>query len=83
MWLNDGLKIRRLPERGRTGSIPVSGTILLFHSVSNRLITRLESRFAGFLLSYAIASGSMRYRHLDGIRDGTSENAKMRYCQRG
>ena len=25
---HSGLKIRRLPERGRTGSIPVSGTIV-------------------------------------------------------
>ena len=26
---HSGLKIRRLPEKGRTGSIPVSGTIFL------------------------------------------------------
>jgi hypothetical protein len=26
---HSGLKIRRLPEKGRTGSIPVSGTKLL------------------------------------------------------
>jgi hypothetical protein len=26
---HSGLKIRRLPEKGRTGSIPVSGTILI------------------------------------------------------
>jgi len=33
--LLEALKIRRLPERGRTGSIPVSGTIIysLFQAI--------------------------------------------------
>jgi hypothetical protein len=30
---HSGLKIRRLPERGRTGSIPVSGTKSLCHKI--------------------------------------------------
>lgn len=47
-----GLKIRRLPERGRTGSIPVSGTRLPFHRVSSHLITPFSLGEAAFFLSY-------------------------------
>ncbi len=45
---HSGLKIRRLPERGRTGSIPVSGTKKLFYPVSNHLKTRMVTGLAGF-----------------------------------
>jgi hypothetical protein len=47
---HSGLKIRRLPEKGRTGSIPVSGTKYFFIS-SHTSQTRMFLSIAGFLLS--------------------------------
>jgi hypothetical protein len=44
---HSGLKIRRLPEKGRTGSIPVSGTNPSFYTV------RLELRAVGLALLLA------------------------------
>src|ERR1700716_393800 len=57
---HSGLKIRRLPEKGRTGSIPVSGTNPLFYPVSYHLKTRMFPSIAGFLLCYAVSGSSMR-----------------------
>ena len=37
---HSGLKIRRLPERGRTGSIPVSGTNSMYHLLSSSIKAR-------------------------------------------
>lgn len=69
---HSGLKIRRLLVRGRTGSIPVSGTIHLFHPLSYRLKTRMFASIAGFLLCQAVApnNGEARRNALtfDGIR---------------
>ncbi len=46
---HSGLKIRRLPERGRTGSIPVSGTRYNFGDLTlnatHRVITGFSGRF--------------------------------------
>jgi hypothetical protein len=68
---HSGLKIRRLPEKGRTGSIPVSGTISVIQQVSYRLKTRMAPGFAGFLLSCHVSRSSMRYQQIDGIFVGT------------
>lgn len=69
---HSGLKIRRLPEKGRTGSIPVSGTSHLQHPVSYPLKTRMFRGIAGFLLSQANASEAMAAQQntvtFDGIR---------------
>ncbi len=51
---HSGLKIRRLPEKGRTGSIPVSGTKILLHPILYHLKTRIFTGIAGFLLSHLI-----------------------------
>jgi hypothetical protein len=49
---HSGLKIRRYPEKGRTGSIPVSGTNNLIYPVSHPLKTLMFTDMASFLLSY-------------------------------
>jgi hypothetical protein len=65
-----GLKIRRLPEKGRAGSIPAPGTNTLFYIVSNPLKTRMPYSRAGFLLSQAIASPNRKYQQIDAISIG-------------
>ncbi len=80
---HSGLKIRRLPERGRTGSIPVSGTNISYHLVSNHLKTRIVSGFVSFLLSNPVSGSGMRYQHFDGVFFGVFlKSRKARYQQR-
>src|SRR4051812_31211638 len=47
---HSGLKIRRLPERGRTGSIPVSGTIPPYHVVPFSIKNPHGIRLCGFFV---------------------------------
>src|SRR6478735_4988985 len=58
---HSGLKIRRLPERGRTGSIPVSGTNTLYHPISNHLATRMFAEHRGF---FAVSSHVTRSQEI-------------------
>ena len=80
---HSGLKIRRYPEKGRTGSIPVSGTNLLFYPVSHHLKTRMLTSIAGFLLSYAISPDTIAAQRNTVTFDGILKTAEMRYRQRG
>jgi hypothetical protein len=75
---HSGLKIRRLPERGRTGSIPVSGTSNLLYSVARNPGTRIAYGFAGFLLSNAILIDTIKGRRFDYIHDRIFATARQR-----
>jgi hypothetical protein len=52
-----------------------------YHTVSSSLKTRTPQGVAGFLLSHAVASGSMAYQQKEGIFVGICSNMKSA-CQR-
>ena len=47
---HSGLKIRRFVNSGRTGSIPVSGTIWLNQVISYSIKTRVVHSYSGFFV---------------------------------